>query len=594
MLTSPEISDRVRETSTTTGTGTFTLAGASPGFVSFATAFPAASTQVYYCIAMAAPGDWEVGIGTFTLSGTTLSRTTVLSSSNAGALVNFAAGTKDVFVTLPSSIAKQLISEDPVRNGTLDLNTLAGTRTSVRTLGGTNANAPANYGILFHANNIDVNTQLYMTYNDGMYYRGAASSTLAGAAWRAIVDSVNVDTHALKKVNGSAYRPSFASSVVSTVASTYSGLEIREAIFAGAQTGVVAESPRISFNWHTRVASQIAMNSSGDFLLLDAAGTSYEDIYTKDVVSAGTLSGLRVSAPLTNTTGTAAGGTSPLRLVNPDGGAFCSQTATVTGSLRITLPVTYTSTMVHLTIKIFEYNQVGGRGTSREISLGGFAYPSAWAQAFAYQITDGGADLNVRFGDDGAGKACVWIGDTATVWNYPQVFVQEAMISYNYAPPDVWRAGWTVSFQTSYNTVTNGPFVVGKQVTSQNFSSYNLWNSIGSRPITSDWSTKNPIVARSLSWMYYGNGHVIFDASQGLGPDGVTSLSSTDAAVPWVATYPLLVGWNGTSSYGVKVDRSRLAEGLAAGADKTRLDSAVTTTELGPISAVARWAMLGT
>jgi hypothetical protein len=95
------VKDRVRETSTTSGTGTLTLAGAVAGFQAFSIIGNANTT--YYGIVDATTGDWEVGIGTYTLSGTTLSRTTVLSSSNAGSLVNFAANSKDVFVTYPSS-----------------------------------------------------------------------------------------------------------------------------------------------------------------------------------------------------------------------------------------------------------------------------------------------------------------------------------------------------------------------------------------------------------------------------------------------------------------------------------------------------------
>jgi hypothetical protein len=94
------LKDRVKETTTTAGTGTVTLAGASAGFQSFAAVGNGNTT--YYAIADAATGDWEVGIGTYTASGTTLSRTTVLSSSAGGALVTFAAGTKDVFCTYPS------------------------------------------------------------------------------------------------------------------------------------------------------------------------------------------------------------------------------------------------------------------------------------------------------------------------------------------------------------------------------------------------------------------------------------------------------------------------------------------------------------
>jgi len=94
------VKDRVRETTTTTGTGTVTLAGPVTGFQSFSVIGNANTT--YYAIVDAATGDWEVGIGTYTLSGTTLSRDTVLESSNSGALVPFIAGTKDVFCTYPA------------------------------------------------------------------------------------------------------------------------------------------------------------------------------------------------------------------------------------------------------------------------------------------------------------------------------------------------------------------------------------------------------------------------------------------------------------------------------------------------------------
>lgn len=91
------LADRVQETSTSSGTGTFTLAGAVTGFQSFAAIGNGNTT--YYTIT--GGNEWEVGIGTYTSSGTTLSRDTVLSSSSGGAKVDFAAGTKYVFVTYP-------------------------------------------------------------------------------------------------------------------------------------------------------------------------------------------------------------------------------------------------------------------------------------------------------------------------------------------------------------------------------------------------------------------------------------------------------------------------------------------------------------
>lgn len=95
----PATADRCKETSTTTGTGSLTLAGAVSQFASFATAFGSTSIIVEYAIVGQTGTEWEVGRGTF--NGTTgLTRDVVLSSSNAAALVNLSAGTKDVFATL--------------------------------------------------------------------------------------------------------------------------------------------------------------------------------------------------------------------------------------------------------------------------------------------------------------------------------------------------------------------------------------------------------------------------------------------------------------------------------------------------------------
>jgi hypothetical protein len=97
------VADRVKETTTTTGTGTVTLLGASAGFQSFAVIGDTNTT--YYTIAAQTGTEWEVGIGTYTSSGTTLARTTVFSSSNSGSLVDFSAGSKDVFVAYPAEMA---------------------------------------------------------------------------------------------------------------------------------------------------------------------------------------------------------------------------------------------------------------------------------------------------------------------------------------------------------------------------------------------------------------------------------------------------------------------------------------------------------
>jgi hypothetical protein len=102
------LKDRVRETTTTTGTGTITLAGVSGNFESFASIGDGNTT--YYAIVDDVNDDWEVGLGTYTASGTTLSRDSVLESSNADALVDFGAGSKAVFCTYPAD--KVAFSDD--------------------------------------------------------------------------------------------------------------------------------------------------------------------------------------------------------------------------------------------------------------------------------------------------------------------------------------------------------------------------------------------------------------------------------------------------------------------------------------------------
>ena len=94
------VKDRVNETSTTTGTGTFTLAGAVTGFQTFAAIGDGNTT--YYAIVLQGGSEFEVGLGTYTSSGTTLSRDTILSSSNSNNAVNFSAGTKNVFCDYPA------------------------------------------------------------------------------------------------------------------------------------------------------------------------------------------------------------------------------------------------------------------------------------------------------------------------------------------------------------------------------------------------------------------------------------------------------------------------------------------------------------
>jgi len=111
------LDDRVKETSTTTGTGTLDLSGAVSGFQTFVAGIGDGNTT-YYAIVNRDEAEWEVGLGTVTDASTdTLARTTVISSSNSDSATNFSAGTKDVFCTLPASKVANLDTNDNLTIG---------------------------------------------------------------------------------------------------------------------------------------------------------------------------------------------------------------------------------------------------------------------------------------------------------------------------------------------------------------------------------------------------------------------------------------------------------------------------------------------
>jgi hypothetical protein len=135
------INDRVKETSTTTGTGTFDLAGASQDFISFVSGVGNGNTT-YYCIANTGTNEFEVGIGTVTDAATdTLSRDTVI-SNNLGTTneIDFGSGEKEVFCTIPAVKAMS-----PVMNPTTYVLTHNSTLSDDQTIGFRSISRTSNY-----------------------------------------------------------------------------------------------------------------------------------------------------------------------------------------------------------------------------------------------------------------------------------------------------------------------------------------------------------------------------------------------------------------------------------------------------------------
>ena len=193
------LADRVKETTTTSGNGTVTLLGASTGYQSFAIIGNGNTT--YYCIANQGTNEWEVGIGTYTASGTTLARTTVLSNSSAtepSALV-FSAGIKDVFVTYPSEKSVNLDASNnatalgtPVAFTGTNINGTAASLTAgaatvlatARTIAGVSFNGSANIAIpLSNLSDVSIDTPVVnqlLGYNGTVWGNVAPNPASAG------------------------------------------------------------------------------------------------------------------------------------------------------------------------------------------------------------------------------------------------------------------------------------------------------------------------------------------------------------------------------------------------------------------------------
>lgn len=137
-------------------------------------------------------------------------------------------------------------------------------------------------------------------------------------------------------------------------------------------------------------------------------------------------------------------------IVYPDGGVHISESGSVTGRLRITLPVTWNNTMLRFVVDVYDFTT----GNIATYYIGGYAYENSqtWHYPDAYSTgkareTGATCNLPVHFAHDGE-KCVVAIGNDDTKWSYPKVIIRELMVAHKSNDYNTWRTGWSISFTT--------------------------------------------------------------------------------------------------------------------------------------------------
>jgi hypothetical protein len=246
------VKDRVQETTSTTGTGTLTLSGAVSGFQPLSSIGNGNTT--YYCVVGGT--EWEVGIGTYTLIGTILSRDTILASSNGGSAVNFSAGVKNVFVTYPAGKAVTLDDVQTLTNKTLTSPTLTtpvlGTPTS-GTL--TNCTFPT-------LNQNTTGTASNVTGTVAIANGGTGSTTNSGARTNLGATTVGSNFFTLTNPTAVTFPRMNADNTVSSLDATTFRTAIGAGTGSGTVTSVTGTAPVVSSGGATPAISMAAATTS--------------------------------------------------------------------------------------------------------------------------------------------------------------------------------------------------------------------------------------------------------------------------------------------------------------------------------------------
>ena len=205
----------------------------------------------------------------------------------------------------------------------------------------------------------------------------------------------------------------------------------------------------------------VADSSSDRIVQFRRNGTdlSYIDnsgVFQGTATSATSATSATYATTVANNSGSV-GNATPLRLQHPGGGAYATSSSSVTGAIKIRMPFLVPAYgMWKLVVRIYEY---GNRGNGYTIELGCHMYPNYAHNRYQWMLTTStGGVLPVRYGNDGT-YSCIWIGDNATTWLYPQIFISEFDNGYNNTSASSWQTGWVISIGTIDNSgAVDGPY----------------------------------------------------------------------------------------------------------------------------------------
>ena len=384
-----------------------------------------------------------------------------------------------------------------------------------------------------------------VTDNSMVLFSGTSGKLIKGnnavvtAAGLALLDDVNAGAQRVTLGLGNVDNTSDASKPVSTA--TQTALNLKANINSPTFTGSVS-IPAIE------LGSQVgASNAFIDF----HSGAAVTDYDSRILAAAGTGNGtagngtLHIVAGVVDMT-TGAAGAQTVRVntaVADTNSTIAASTAFVVGQASSTAPVMDGTAAVGTSMKYARANHVHPSDTTKVSLAGGnmtgdLIYQNVaaggWARGLSARIQSSGAIAGgIGFLGTSDSFSNVYLGVGDTPWS-----------SGNGVR--VTAAGVTISGATTFDTLITGSVNGSASTLSGNQSN---WAGIRSNA-----------VANMLGWNNYGNGHVIFDASSSTSPSG-SAVNNANATNPWSAAYPTLMGWNGSTTYGVRVDSARVADG---------------------------------